>query len=116
MENNTSAQGVAEILQQEEVRRVTVSAARATYAQAWIAFAAVLITLAGIAVGLIVGYTQLHDNATTTARDTGELKVEVRELSATVNLMAGRMGVQPHRGSNLDGVAFELPEYMPQGS
>jgi len=101
MENNINAQGVAEILQQEETRRVAVSAGRATIGNTWIAFAALMVTLLVIGVGAVFGYAQLIDQVKGNAEDTKELKGEVRNLSATVNLMAGRLGVQPQSAGNL---------------
>lgn len=94
---NTSTPSVADQMRAEEVQRVAISAGRATTANTWIAFAALMLSLAVIAAGGIFGYAQLIDKVNGTARDTEELKAEVRQLSTTVNLMAGRMGVQPHQ-------------------
>lgn len=94
----TSIPSAADQIRAEEAQRVAVAAGRATIAQAWIAFGALMFTMLGTLIVGAVGYTQLADQGKATAKDTEELKGEVRQLSTTVNLMAGRMGVQtPHQ-------------------
>ena len=116
MENNSSAQSVAEIWQQEEAKRVAVAAGRATIGNTWIAFATLVMGLAVIICGGIFGYAQLIDQVKGNAEETKELKGDVRALSVTVNLMAGRMGVQPQAGSNSVAVASQLPGNAPRAS